>query len=69
MDYHHTSTPNTDDSSQDATAEDFLTAPLDDDIWLEDQVPDRHLCIHEQSQPHYQFSYPCPYRLDLPHSL
>ena len=67
MDYHHTSTPNTDDSFQDATA-DFPTAWLDDNIWLEDPVPDRHLYIHEQSQPHYQCSYPCPYSLDLPHS-
>ena len=51
-----------------AEEEDFPTAPLDDDIWLEDSVPDRHLCIHEQSQPHYQCSYPCPYNLDLLHS-
>ena len=69
MDYHHTSTPNTEDSFQDATAEeDFPTAPLDDDIWLEDPVPDGHLCIHEQSQQHYLCSYPCLYSLDLPHS-
>ena len=68
MDYHHTSTPSTDDSFQDATAEDFPTAPLDDDICLEDPVPDRNLCIHEQSQPHYQCSYLCPYSLDLLHS-
>ena len=54
MDCHFTSTPSTNDSFQDATAEeeDFPTAPLDDDIWLEDPVPDRHLCIHEQSQLH-----------------
>ena len=51
--------------SRDATAEeeDFPTAPIDDDIWLEDPVPERYLCIHEQSQPHYQCSYPCPYSL------
>ena len=67
MDYHHTSTPSTDDSFQDTTAagEDFPTASLDDNIWLEDSVPDRHLCIHEQSQPDHQCSYPCPYSLDL----
>ena len=57
MDYHHTSTPSTEDSFQDATAEeeeeDFPTAPLDDDIWLEDPVPDRHLYIHEESQPYF----------------
>ena len=59
-----------DDSFQDATAEekDFPTAPLDDNIWLEDPVPDRHLCIHKQSQPHYQCFYPCPYSLDLLHT-
>ena len=68
MDYHHTSTSSKDDSYHDATAEDFPIAPLDDVIWLEDPVPDRHLCIHEQLQPNYQCSYPCPYRLDPPHS-
>ena len=69
MYYHHTSTPSADDPFHDATAEeeeDFSTAPLDDDIWLEDPVPDRHLYIHEQPQPHFQCSYPCPYSLDLP---
>ena len=70
MDYHHTSKPNPDDPFWDATAEEnnFPTDPLDDDIWLEYPVPDRYLCIHEQSQPHYQFSYPCLYSLDLPQS-
>ena len=70
MDSHHTSTPSTDDPFQDTTAEeeDFSTAPIDDDTWLEDPVPDRHLCIHEQSQSHYQCSHPCSYSLDLPHS-
>ena len=24
----------------------FPTAPLNDDIWMEEPVPDRHLCIH-----------------------
>ena len=74
MDTHHTSTPCTDDYFQDAGTEDekeeeeeedFPPAPLDDDIWLEEPVPVRHLCIHEQSQPHYQCYYPCPYSLDL----
>ena len=69
MNYHYTSIPSTDDSFQDPTAEeDFSTAPLDDTIWLEDPIPDRHLWIHEQSQPHFQCSYPCPYCLDLRHS-
>ena len=51
MDYQHTPTPDTDNSFQDITAEeeeeDFPTPTLNDDIWLEDPVPDRHLCIHE----------------------
>ena len=46
MDYHHTSTPGTDVTAEEE--KDFPTTPLDDDIWLEDPVPHRHLCIHEQ---------------------
>ena len=48
-----------------AEEEDFPTATLDDDIWLEDPVSDRHLCIREQSQPNFLCSYPYPYSLDL----
>ena len=65
--YHHTSISSIGNSFQDATAEeeDFPTASLDDDdICLEDRVPDRCLCIHEQSQPHFLCYYPCPYRLE-----
>ena len=68
---HNTAIPCSDDSFQDATAEDeedFPTVPLDDDVWLEDLVPDRHFCIHEQSQLHDQYCYPCQYRLDQLHS-
>ena len=69
MNYCHTATPSTYQLFQDATAkENFPTAPLDDDVWLEDPIPDRHLCIHEPSQPNYQCSYPHPYRLNLPQS-
>ena len=62
----------TDDSYQDVTSEEeveehFPTAPLDDDVWMEEPVPDRYLCIHEQSQPHNLWSYPCPYSLDQLH--
>ena len=46
----------------------ITTIPLDDTIWLEDSVPDRHLCILKQSHLHYQCSYPCPYGMDLSHS-
>ena len=63
------STPYIDQFFQDAmTEENFPTALIDDDVWLEDPNPDRHLCIHEQSQPNYQCSYPCPYRLELSQS-
>ena len=71
MDTHNTDTPCSDDSFQKTTAEDeedFPTAPLDDDVWLEDPVSDRHLCIHEQSQPHDQCPYPGPYSMDQLHS-
>ena len=59
----------TDDSFQDVPnqEDDFLTAPLDDDVWMEEPVPDRHLCIHEQSQPHDLGLFPCPYSLDQLH--
>ena len=41
--------------------EDFQTFALDDDHWTTDQIPDRHLCIHEHSLPHSLCPYPCPY--------
>ena len=43
MDCHYTTTPSADDSFQDDTAEeeDFPTASLDDNIWLEDPILDR----------------------------
>ena len=47
--------------------EHFPTAPLGDDIWMEKPVPDRHLCIHELSQPCVLCPYPCPCGLDQPH--
>ena len=50
--------------SEEEEEEHFPTAPLDDDIWMDKPVPDSHLCIHEQSQPHDLCPYPCPYSLD-----
>ena len=62
MVYHHT-----DDAFQGATKEeDFPTAPWNEDIWLEEPVPVRHLCIIEQSQQDFLCSYPCPCSLNLP---
>ena len=54
--------------------ENFPTAPLDDEVWSEDPILDRQLCIHETPhKPNHQCSYPCPYsttsfRIDLPQS-
>ena len=37
-------------------------APLDDEVWSEDPVADRQLCIQETPhEPNCQCSYPCPY--------
>ena len=41
--------------------EDFQTVPLDDEYWDMEEIPDRHLCIHEHSLPHGLCPYPCPY--------
>ena len=46
--------------------EHFPTASLNDDAWMEEPVPDRHLCIQEDLQ-HDLCPYPCPYSLDLLH--
>ena len=47
--------------------EHFPTAPLDDDILMDEPVLDRHLCIHEHSQPHDLCPYPCLDNLDQVH--
>ena len=41
--------------------EDFQTVPLEDDHRNMEDIPDRHLCIHEHSLPHGLCPYPCPY--------
>ena len=41
--------------------EDFQTVALDDEYWNTDPIPDRHLCIHEHSQPHSLCPYPASY--------
>ena len=41
--------------------EDFPTVSLDDEHWYMEEIPDRHLCIHEHSLPHGLCPYPCPY--------
>ena len=46
--------------------EHFPTASLDDDVWMEEPVPDRHLYIHEDSL-HDLCPYPHLYSLDQSH--
>ena len=48
--------------------EDFPTVSLKDDHWTMEEIPDRHLCIHEHSVWHELCPYPCPY-LDYTSSL
>ena len=50
-----------DDLKVDEEEEDFQTVPLDDDHWTTEEIPDRHLCIHEHSILHLLCPYPCPY--------
>ena len=50
-----------DDLEVDEEEEDFQTVPLDDDHWTTEEIPDRHLCIHEYSVPHSLCPYSCPY--------
>ena len=41
--------------------EDFQTVSLDDEHWNTEEIPDRHLCIHEHSLLHGLCPYPYPY--------
>ena len=41
--------------------EDFQTVPLNDEHWDMEEIPNRHLCIHEHSLPHGLCPYQCPY--------
>ena len=41
--------------------EDFQTVSLDDEHWDIEEIPDRNLCIHENSLPYGLCPYPCPY--------
>ena len=50
-----------DDLKEDKEEEDFQTVALDDDHWTMDEIPDRHLCIHEHLLPHSLCPYQCPY--------
>ena len=41
--------------------EDFQTILLKDEHWNVEEIPDRHLCIHEHFLPHRLCPYSCPY--------
>ena len=62
MNHHHTSPPSLDQFfTDDTTEENFPIAPLDDDVWPEDQISDRQLCIHDAPQQKHLYDYPYPY--------
>ena len=46
---------------EDEEEEDFQIVPLNDDHWTTKEIPDRTLCIHEDSLLHGLCPYPCPY--------
>ena len=62
---HHLTSMEEDEDEEDAD-EHFPTASLDDNVWMEEPLPDRHLCIHVNSQ-HDLCPYPCPYSLNQLH--
>ena len=49
------------EAEKEEVEEDFQTVPLDGEHWDMEEIPDRHLCIHEHSLPHRLCPYPCPY--------
>ena len=71
VNHYHTSQPSIDQFFKDDTPkENFPTALLDDDIWLEDKTLDRQLCIHDTSQPNHLCHYPSLYaNLDFAQNL
>ena len=54
------------DEEDDDMKEHLLTVSLDDSFWMEEPVPEKHLCVHENSQ-HDLCPYPCLYNLNLLH--
>ena len=49
------------EADEEEEEEDFQTVLLNDEHWDMEEIPDRHLCIHEQSLPKRLCPYPCPY--------
>ena len=58
--------PSIAEEEDDDTEEHFPTVSLDDNFWMEEPVPERHLCIHENLQLDL-CHYLCPYDLNLLH--
>ena len=58
--------PSIAEEDEDDGEEHFPTLSLDDDVWMEEPVPEWHLCIHENSQCNL-CPYLCPYSLSLLH--
>ena len=54
------------DEEEEDTGEHFPTVSLNDDVWMEEPDPQRHLCIHEHLQ-HDLCPYSCPYSVDQLH--
>ena len=50
-----------DDLDGDGEEEDFQTVSLEDSRSTTEEIPDRHLCIHEHPVLHKLCPYPCPY--------
>ena len=57
-----------DDLDYDEEEEDFQTVSLEDNNWTTEEIPDRHLCIHEHSALRLLCPYLCPY-MDYTSSL
>ena len=58
--------PSIAEEDEDDAEEHFPTASLDDNVWMEQPVLERQLCIHENSQ-HDLCPYPSPYSLNPLH--
>ena len=50
--------PSISEEEDDDTEAHFPTVSLDDNFWMEEPVPERHLCIHENAL-HDLCPYPC----------
>ena len=56
------------EEEDDDAEEHFPTISLEDDICMEEPVPERHLCIHKNLH-HDLCPYPCPYSLNPLHLI